>query len=95
MKDKYAIELLKKGFYGEKSKSEYEYKQLMRFSNKCLYEVKETWGYQYEVILFRTFTSFITQKTQEIYPSDALLGKRLWRFDDYHDAYDFYNNLDA
>jgi hypothetical protein len=19
----------------------------------------------------------------------------LWRFDDYHDAYDFYNNLDA
>ena len=94
MKDIYGVELLKKGFYGEKSKSEYEYKQLMRVFNKCLYEVKDTWDYQYEVILVRTFTSFITQKTQELYPSDALLGKRLWRFDDYEDAYNFYEKLD-
>lgn len=93
MKDQYGIRLLKKYFHGENSKNEFEYKQLIRRSNKCIYEVKDTWGYFFEVILIRTFTSPFTQRTEEIYPDESLLGKCLWRFDDYEDALQFYKKF--
>lgn len=96
MKDMYGVELLKEKFSGEGNMRNLQFKQLMRNINKCFYSVSDEWyNFHFEIILPYIKIGPILKYPYEIYPSDKYLNSMKWRFEEYNEALNFYDNLEV